>query len=54
MFHVKHPQGESSAHTCVSITEPQDVGHEVSKHNQGFQAKMRLHIFIWKPQGVGI
>ena len=29
---TKHPQGESSAHTCVSITEPQDVGHKVSKH----------------------
>ena len=24
------------------------------KHIQGFQAKMCLHIFIWKPQGVGL
>ena len=31
MFHVKHPQGECSAHTCMGIAEPQDVGHEVSK-----------------------
>ena len=31
MFHVKHPQGESSGHTCVGIAEPQDVGLEESK-----------------------
>lgn len=32
MFHVKRPQGECSAHTCMGIAEPQDVGHEVSQH----------------------
>ncbi len=32
MFHVKHPQGECSDHTCMGIAEPQDVGHEVSQH----------------------
>ena len=32
MFHVKHPQGECSVHTCMDIAEPQGVGHEVSKH----------------------
>lgn len=31
-FHVKRPQGECSDHTCMGIAEPQDVGHEVSKH----------------------
>jgi len=31
VFHVKRPQGECSAHTCMGIAEPQDVGHEVSK-----------------------
>ena len=36
MFHVKRPQGECSAHTCMGIAEPQDVGHEVS---QPFQAQ---------------
>ena len=32
MFHVKPLQGECSAHTCMGITEPQEVGHEVSQH----------------------
>lgn len=32
MFHVERPQGECSAHTCMGIAEPQDVGHEVSQH----------------------
>ena len=26
VFHVKRPQGECSAHTCMGIAEPQDVG----------------------------
>lgn len=26
MFHMKHPQGECSVHTCMGIAEPQDVG----------------------------
>ena len=26
MFHVERPQGECSAHTCMGIAEPQDVG----------------------------
>ena len=30
MFHVKPLQGECSAHTCMGITEPQEVGHKVS------------------------
>ena len=36
VFHVERPQGECSAHTCMGIAEPQDVGHEVS---QPFQAQ---------------
>jgi len=32
VFHVERPQGECSAHTCMGIAEPQDVGHEVSQH----------------------
>ena len=30
VFHVKPLQGECSAHTCMGITEPQEVGHKVS------------------------
>lgn len=29
---AQHEQGECSAHTCMGIAEPQDVGHEVSQH----------------------
>ena len=36
VFYVERPQGECSAHTCMGIAEPQDVGHEVS---QPFQAQ---------------
>ncbi len=32
VFHVKPLQGECSAHTCMGITEPQEVGHKVSQH----------------------
>ena len=32
VFHVKPLQGECSAHTCMGIAEPQEVGHEVSQH----------------------
>ena len=55
MFHVKpYEASEAKTNLFVFISEPIKVGHEVSKHNQGFQAKMCLHIFIWEPQGVGL
>ena len=34
LFHVKPPQGACSAHTCMGIAEPQEVGHEVSQLSQ--------------------
>ena len=38
VFHVKPLQGECSAHTCMGITEPQEVGHKVSKQLQTEEA----------------
>ena len=55
MFHVKHAIA-SVAKICLHIfmTEHEHVGHAVSKHNQGYQAKTYLYVFIWYPQSVGL
>ena len=55
MFHVKpYEASEAGTNIFVPISEPIKVGHAVSKHNQGYQAKTYLYVFIWKPKGVGL
>ena len=53
VFHVKPLQGECSAHTSVGITEPQEVGHEVSKHPQTEAAAGNSFTDISEVQQVG-
>jgi len=53
MFHVKPLQGECSAHTCMGITEPQKVGHEVSQQLQTEEAAENSFTDISKVQQVG-
>ena len=36
------------------MTEHEHVGLEESKHNQGYQAKTYLYVFIWYPRSVGL
>jgi len=52
-FHVKPLQGECSAHTCMGITEPQEVGHEVSKQSQTEEATGNSFTDISEVQQVG-
>ena len=54
-FHVKHAI-VSVAKICLHIfmTEHEHVGFEESKHNQGYQAKTYLYVYIWYPQSVGL
>ena len=53
MFHVKPLQGECSAHTCMGITEPQEVGHKASKQLQTEEAAGNLFTDISEVQQVG-
>ena len=53
VFHVKPLQGECSAHTCMGITEPQEVGHEVSKQLQTEEAARNSFTDISEVQQVG-
>jgi len=53
LFHVKPLQGECSAHTCMGITEPQEVGHEVSKQLQTEEAAGNSFTDISEVQQVG-
>ena len=53
VFHVKPLQGECSAHTCMGITEPQEVGHKVSKQLQTEEAAGNLFTDIFEVQQVG-
>jgi len=53
VFHVKPLQGECSAHTCMGITEPQEVGHKVSKQLQTEEAAGNLFTDISEVQQVG-
>ena len=55
MFHVKpYETSEAGTNIFVPISESIKVGHTVSKHNQGYQAKTYLYVFIWYPQSVGL
>jgi lactoylglutathione lyase len=53
VFHVKPLQGECSAHTCMGITEPQEVGPEVSKQLQTEEAARNSFTDISEVQQVG-
>ena len=53
VFHVKPLQGECSAHTCMGITEPQEVGHKVSKQLQTEEAAGNSFTDISEVQQVG-
>lgn len=53
VFHVKPLQGECSAHTCMGITEPQEVGHKVSKQLQTEEAAENSFTDISEVQQVG-
>ena len=53
VFHVKPLQGECSAHTCMGITEPQEVGHKVFKQSQTEEAAGNSFTDISKVQQVG-
>ena len=53
MFHVKPLQGECSAHTCMGITEPQEVGHKVSYQLQTVEAAGNLFTDISEVHQVG-
>ena len=52
VFHVKPLQGECSAHTCMGITEPQEVGHKVSQ-SQTEETAGNLFTDISEVQQVG-
>ena len=55
MFHVKpYETSEAGTNIFVPISESIKVEHTVSKHNQGYQAKTYLYVFIWYPQSVGL
>jgi len=54
MSWTQHTQGESSVHTSVDIAEPQYIGHGVSQHDRGFQAKIYLYIFMTEYEHVGL
>lgn len=50
MFHVKpYETSEAGTNIFVPISESIKVGRTVSKHNQGYQAKTYLYVFIWYP-----
>ena len=55
MFHVKHAIA-SVAKICLHIfmTEHEHVGHEVSKHNQEYQAKTNIFVYISEQIKVGL
>lgn len=52
MFHVKPLQGECSAHTCMGITEHQEVRHKVSKQSIARVATGCLHTGITEHETV--